>query len=89
MFSPGLSLTTFLELSNMEANLPKVEHRISLLINHTSITHICPLPQLFFLVYEALVCMVHSVLCTVYSVMYVQFLVCLFYKHDWQSLNKA
>ena len=32
----------------MEANLPKVEHRISLLINHTSITHICPLPQLFF-----------------------------------------
>ena len=33
--------------------------------------------------------MVHSVLCTVYTVMYVQFLVCFFHKHDWQSLNKS
>ena len=33
--------------------------------------------------------MVHSVLCTVYSVMYVQNIVCLFDYQDKQSLTKA
>merc|ERR1712081_75721 len=46
------------------------------------------LPLGLFQVYSTLVCVVHSVLCTVYTVMYIQFLVCLFDKHDWQSLNK-
>ena len=41
-----------------------------------------------FVVYWPLV-MGQSVLCTVYSVMYVQFLVCFFEKHDWQGPNKS
>ena len=33
--------------------------------------------------------MTHSVPCTVYSVMYVQLVVCLFDYRDWQSLSKS
>ena len=71
----------------MESNLPKVEIKPSLLISHKSISPICPFS---WLVSSVLKSGLYGTHCTVYSVpvMYVQFLVCLFDKHDWRSLNK-
>ena len=42
-----------------------------------------------FPVYLAPAYMAHTVLCTLYSVMYVDVVVCLFDFQDWQSLKKA
>ena len=66
----------------MESNLPEVEIKPSLLISHKSIYHICPLS---WLVSGVLSFGLYGTECTVYSVMFVQFLVYLF---D-QSLNKS
>ena len=67
----------------MTANLPEVDLRTSLLI---SPIFTCILPLGLFLVNLDLFSIVHSVLYTVYIVVYLYFAVCLFDIYYWQSL---